>query len=507
MTLKFFDRQHALLVATAACLWMSGCGNGDDMSTATPESATVGDSVMDRAAAPKPTPGYTPRVGASSVPNPVVSGAVPVTVPLGDPSRDYPQLATNVDLAAGGYVEEEFFFEGSANRYETPALATGSVSSSGHPYKSRMLVRRPRDPKKFNGTVVVEWLNVTSGYNLDALWQSSSAFFMRSGYAYVGVSAQRVGVHEAATGLKSWGPTRYASLDVTAGGTITDDSLSYDVFAQAAKVIGKPCGVDPLAALPGARTLLASGVSQSEGRLVTYYNSIEPLHKLFDGYYLFLGVGGTLRTDLDVKVMKINTENDVLLLREGAARQDDSDRLRIWEVAGASHVSYGSTLIRGPLIVRDGLPQSSTMCDRPSLSRVPTGHVLNPAYDHLVRWIGGGTPPPVAPRIELASVGQGMDPSVAKRDERGNALGGIRLAEIAVPTATNTGFNSGAGFCRLFGSHEPFAPATLQALYPTHGEYVAAVRKVTEENVRAGYILEAEAAATIEAAAQSTIGR
>ena len=205
--------------------------------------------------------GYEPRVAVSSVANPTLTGPIAVTVPLGDASHDYPQLATQADLAGNGYVEEEFFFEGTANRYDTPALATGAVAVSGLPYKSRMLVRRPRDGGKFNGTVVVEWLNVTSGYNLDALWQSSANYFMRSGYAYVGVSAQRVGVHQAVTGLKAWGPARYASLDVTAGGTVTDDALSYDVFAQAAKAIGAPKGIDPLGGLAKRRTVLAAGVS------------------------------------------------------------------------------------------------------------------------------------------------------------------------------------------------------------------------------------------------------
>ncbi|MDB6001581.1 MAG: hypothetical protein JWP52_3280, partial [Rhizobacter sp.] len=421
---------------------------------------------------------YVPRAAVSTVPNPTVSGPIAVTVPLGDASHNYPQLATQASLAANGYVEQEFFFEGTANRYDTPAQATGSVTSSNSPYKSRMLVRRPTDASKFNGKVVVEWLNVTSGYNLDALWQSSADFFMRSGYAYVGVSAQRVGIHQAATGLKSWGPARYATLDVTAGGTITDDSLSYDVFAQASKAIGTPKGVDPLGGLPARRTLFGSGVSQSQGRLVTYYNSIEPMHKLFDGYYLFLGLGTKLRTDIDVKVLKINTENDVMLLREGAARQDDSDRLRTWEIAGASHVSYASTLVRTPLLVRDALPQSSVACDKPSLSRVSPGPVLIAGYDHLSRWIQQGTLPPTAPRIELASVGTATTPSVAARDARGNAIGGIRVADIAVPTATNTGVNSGSGFCTLFGSHEPFDAATIKSLYPTHAAYVAAVKQV-----------------------------
>ncbi|MFL6663335.1 MAG: alpha/beta hydrolase domain-containing protein [Rhizobacter sp.] len=480
-------RRLTLILALAASL-VTACGGGGGDNPAS----------------------YNPRFNASAVPAATVSGPIKVNVPLGDPSHDYPQLATQADLAANGYVEEEYFFEGTANRYDLPTdTSMGAVASSGHPYKSRMIVRRPTDGARFNGVVVVEWVNVTSGYNLDALWQSSSAHFMRSGYAYVGVSAQRVGIHQAGTGLKSWGPTRYAALDVTSGGTVNDDSLSYDVFAQAAKAIGAPKGVDPLGGLPGRRTLIASGVSQSEGRLVSYYNGIEPLHKLFDGYYLFLGLGGQLRTDLDVKVLKINTENDVLLLGEARARQNDSDRLRTWEVAGASHVSYPSTLVRAPILQRDALPPINPACDKPALSHVPVGNVLIPGYDHLVRWVQGGTPPPTSPRIELETVGTpapNATPAVARRDARGNALGGIRLAEIAVPTATNTGVNSGSGFCILYGTHEPFDAATVKSLYPTHAAYVAAVTAVTLGNLDAGFILRPEADATIAAAAASSVG-
>ena len=40
---------------------------------------------------------------------------------------------------------------GTATRYETPALANAVAVSTGHPYKTRILVRRPADPEKFNG--------------------------------------------------------------------------------------------------------------------------------------------------------------------------------------------------------------------------------------------------------------------------------------------------------------------------------------------------------------------
>ena len=107
-------------------------------------------------------------VAMASVPNPLVTGPIPANAPPGDASHDYPQTATSLDpgrpldLTSLGYVEEEYFFSGTANVYSTPTLVTGKTVSSGHPYKSRIIVRRPTSPAQFNGTVLVEWVNVTS---------------------------------------------------------------------------------------------------------------------------------------------------------------------------------------------------------------------------------------------------------------------------------------------------------------------------------------------------------
>ena len=59
--------------------------------------------------------------------------------------------------------------------------------------------------------MLVEWLNVTATFDLDTSWGGShDSDLMREGYAWVGVSAQRVGIDF----LKSWfkDPTRYADL-------------------------------------------------------------------------------------------------------------------------------------------------------------------------------------------------------------------------------------------------------------------------------------------------------
>ncbi len=445
---------------------------------------------------------------AGSAANPTVIGPIAVNVPLGDPSHDYPQLATNVDLASYGYIEQEFFFEGNANYYNMPVDAngigmTGTVIGSA-PYKSRMIVRRPVSPKAFNGVVIVEWFNVTPGYNWDIMWMSTADLLMREGYAYVGVSAQRVGVQGPPNGLKYWGPARYGTLDVTAAGTLTHDELSYDIFSQAVQAFRNPQGVDPLGGLP-AKVIIATGVSQSEVYLARYYNSVRPIVDVIDGFYLCLGGSDKLRTDIPTKAWKFNTENDLVALGAAGSRQDDSDQLRRWEIAGASHVSYELNQARLPLLVRDGLPlpNTTTCVKQPAMSHIPTSHALKAVYGHLVAWITKDTPPPTAPLIELTSV----SPPVVMRNELGNALGGIQLSQLAVPLATNTGVNSGTGFCYLYGSYTPFDQATLDYLYPNHGSYVSKVAHSDNYNLAQGYILEFDANADKEEAAHSSIGK
>ena len=75
-----------------------------------------------------------------------------------------------------------------------------------------------------------------------------------------------------------------------------------------------------------------------------------------------------------------------------------------------------------------------------------------------------------------------------------------------MPTALNSGANSGSRFCMLYGTHQPFDEATLTKLYPTHRDYVEKVSAVTWANVEAGYVLARDAAATEERATHAEIG-
>ena len=62
-----------------------------------------------------------------------------------------------------------------------------------------------------------------------------------------------------------------------------------------------------------------------------------------------------------------------------------------------------------------------------------------------------------------------------------------------MPTALNTGSNSGELFCSLFGTHVPFSDAQLDALYRNHGHYISAVVHTDRAKLGAGYLLPADA--------------
>ena len=197
-----------------------------------------------------------------------------------------------------GYVEEEYFLEGDATArdWQTTPGADGpwatKTTTTAH-YKTRFLVRRPTDPARANGSVFVEWLNVSGGIDDDPDFGYAHVELLRSGWTYVGVSAQAEGVvgggfslGGTAMPLVTWDPQRYGSLKHPG------DNYSYDMYSQVACVLRHPEGaVKPLGSLTPAR-FIAAGESQSAGYMVTYANAIQPVTKAFDGIFIHSRFGG-----------------------------------------------------------------------------------------------------------------------------------------------------------------------------------------------------------------------
>ncbi len=439
---------------------------------------------------------------ATAVPNPVVNGPIP-----GLPNVPNPLI----DISAFGYVEEEFFVSGSAMSYTSAVPLTvdglwnavpGGFNAS---YATRIVVRRPANPANFNGVAVVEWMNVSAGFDSSPDFSQMNAEILRSGYIWVGASVQKVGVDALIADPSG----RYATL------AHPGDSFSYDILSQIGQALAAPAGTDPLAGQTPS-VLLAMGESQSAFFLVTYVNALQPIDDRYDGILIHSRGAGAgplsqgaqgdvpapsvtlIRTDLSVPVHTLVTEGDLVIPLLGSffARQADHPLFRFWEVAGAAHAD---------LVVTGGFDVLGCGFGNPA-NQPNEGiyfTVLRAALDHLQRWAQGGPPPPSAPLLVETS------PFSVARDADGLALGGLRTPQMDVPIAEHNGtINFGAGgFCFLFGHTLPFDAARLAELYPNHGTYVSQFVQSVNAAVDGGFILEADGEALKQGAAESSIGK
>lgn len=444
-------------------------GSGDDAATMHADAGTITDAgALD--------PRRMPTLAPGRLTGPISAGKA---TPL-----------DQIDLAAHGYIEHEYWVDGQATAY----VAKGALGLDGKwlaeanakaSYKTRVVVRRPSDAAKFNGTVLIEWLNVTLGKDgavgLRFAWEE----LLRGGYVYVGVSAQQTGVDA----LKSDDATRYGVLEHPG------DAYCYDIFAQAAAAIAWPGELNPLDGLRPEH-FVAYGQSQSAMRMITYVNAIEPMHALFDGAIIhsragwgapvgtesdgFLGNGMPVhvREDVKLRVLQFFTETEVFFPLGGmyAARQPDTDHLRTWEVAGTAHADrhlLGDNADCG--VINDG----------------PQHLVVKAAMRHMHNWLKDGVPPPSGAPITVTPAKDAI-----ARDSHGNALGGIRTPAVDVPIAQLSGElppeNLLNPLCLLYGQTYPFTPAKLRMLYPTHQQYIDKVNAAARAAKEAGFILPEE---------------
>lgn len=392
------------------------------------------------------------------------------------------------------------------------------------PYVTRMVVVRPEQASRFNGTVVMEWLNVSAGADTAPEWGYTHRELIRSGYGWVGVSAQKAGIDGG--GLMAFPgmePLRKADPDRYAALMHPGDAFCYDIFTQSAQAV-RAQG-DRLLGVSGIETLIAAGESQSAGRLTTYINAIAPLEQAFDGYLVHSRFGGApglgkssllmslltalrpihLRTDTAVPILNFITETDLMMKRFGylAARQPDHERLRTWEVAGTAHAD---TYVMGASQIDSGTasPEELAMAMAPTvdllgltlpgeINAAPQHHyVMMAALSALNRWITTGEAPPTGPRLAV----EGAKPSSLILDDVDNATGGIRSPWMDTPTCRLSGIAvAGSRMGALFGSTAALEDGELARLYPGgRDDYLAKFRTALTSAIAEGFILSTDRA-------------
>jgi hypothetical protein len=372
----------------------------------------------------------------------------------------------------------------------------------------------------------VEWLNVTGGLDAGPDWTYSHREMLRSGYAYVGVSAQKVGVEGGQSlggggmPLKKVNPARYGTL-VHPG-----DNYAFDIFSQAGAAVKSGKVLGPLK----AQRVLATGESQSAVFMTTYVDAIDPLARVYDGFYIHSRFGGApppetaslragpntrgaqgvkMRADLRVPVMTLISETDLIgsnLSGFWTAQQPDNDKLRIWEMPGTAHVDNYMFFV-------GGFDSGSAPMDKIAPLWKPTDALfgaklakpINSAPQHhyvamaalsaLDGWVRTGKAPSKAPRLELEQAAKAGEAPKLVADAQGNAKGGIRTPWVDAPTAKLSGFgNSGGPYGFLVGSTEPFDATTLAKLYPGgKADYLKRFDASLASAVKGGFILKADA--------------
>ena len=253
--------------------------------------------------------------------------------------------------------------------------------------------------------------------------------------------------------------------------------------------------------------MLATGHSQSAGRLRTYDNSIHPLAGVYDGFVLHGMFGDrTVRTDIRTPVWKLQSETDALGFVGPTTRQPDTRYVRTWEVAGTTHGDWKLIIEHGPLRIRDvGAPpedyppSSASRCAAPTFSRVPF-HMVQAA--RTTGWTAGPAGGRERPLIERRRSTPGRAARRERQRARRDPVAAVRGADRAT-TGTNTG--PPGTFCFLHGTHSPFDAATLQRLYPSDARYANAVIASTVRNRAAGYMSRFDARWTIEDALRSLV--
>src|SRR4051794_16058314 len=364
-------------------------------------------------------------VAAAATPIPQGVGPLPVTAsshPFGGAAW---QLQPQ-NLAANGYVEEEYLVSGKANVYDWGTDNKAVVRTANAPYTTRMIVRRPINAARLSGTVVVEPLNPSNRFDLNIGWAMSGDQFMRNGDVWVGFTSKPVAVQA----LKTFDAPRYGSLSwanplplddprncenivtlvdpVAFRSRMTEDGLVWDIFSQIGAWLKSDAASNPLAGGRGVRRAsrvdreYGFGYSQTGSMMITYINAIQPRvvadegKSIYDGYFVgtaggnFIGAAPlnqctavprsltdprrSLR-NAGVPVIQMMSQSDYLLGID--SRQPDSDTppdlYRHYEMAGAAHATPDELLYsaRPQDIVAAGRDVPPMSCNEGPRSRFP----------------------------------------------------------------------------------------------------------------------------------------
>ncbi len=434
---------------------------------------------------------------------------------------------TPLKLEEYGYLEEEYFLTGHANIYDTDETDEVVVFKQNLPYKTRILVRRPQDCRKYSGRVYVDIMNATQGYDIEDLWHRNYLWCMENGHAYVGITSKPVNV----LALKNFDYDRYRTLNWSNGEMVpapvvsktatipgTEEGLVWDMLGQLGNLLREKEN-NCLGGYP-VKYIYLAGQSQSGAYLNTFvhyfdkYTQKENGQRIFDGYLNIVGalVQRSIRQEdtigplrLSVRNMRpcetpyicMSSEADLYLFNlflEGnlfKVKIENSDteknKCRYYEIPGSPHTDIVCPVLTAVSEIEqmDGkLPN----LDPKLLEHINDMHVeyyICGLLEKLHIWASQKIAPEVYEPMERTE-------EDLVRDAFGNAKGGLRTSYVEVPIATYVASNPDdpEGIC---GTMEYFTESTVKQLYGSEEGYLSKFKEYTLKQQEEGWISKTDA--------------
>lgn len=467
-----------------------------------------------------------------------------------DPEKEGPivdsayRFEKPIDLSAWDYVEEEYLIQGEANVYNMPNIHLPPVIVNENcPYGSRIVVRKPRDPKKFSGVVAFESFN--GSFTIDhcnAGFGQTYEEIMRSGDAWVGytkdgnclrslrqINPEKYGncrlqnpLPEEERGEAGWDPMyeyfmQHGMEFVIRFDETYERGLVFDMVFQMIALLKSGeerspfCGYD-------VKKAIGIGINDYN----TYISGFQDFMVLpdgspvIDGYLMYMsGGGGWVAYNHDmfdftdprcsktcnVPVIRVETAGD---LRDvpphpfwaSLWRCKDGDepgrQSRWYEIPGLSVTAAFRQNVSCFACPEDylklGIPERREKNNVFSYWNQMNWMIYACAFHNLKDWVLHGILPPREERfIEL----KGTYPDVEfVLDETGNHIGGVRHPYVDVPLGRWT--DSAA--CVLYDKNY------RDTLYRDQADYVSRVKASAEKMVKDRWILPSAAEILVEEA-------
>jgi hypothetical protein len=425
---------------------------------------------------------------ASPITLPKIDGPLPGTIEHG-------AVVWRVDGL--GYIAEEYFVSGKANVTDPVTMAdapemskrntpldlgrrdfTLTTVAKDRPYVTRVIVYRPADPARASGRVIVEALHPNGG-GKPTVWTKMNGFFIANGDTCVHVQ------HPITFAVvKAEDPVRYSRLQAE------HTTQIWGMLRDVGALLKSPVKENPLR-MQRIDALYMTGYSYTGVATATFANFHHDKARLANGkpiYDAYLPMANaTFIRPLDVPVSRMNTQSDFNSFGGTGNRSPDSDdpasRRRLYEVPGAAHqrndLIPAQPFAIEPKFLADAAnpvhnrPGGSCQSTYPALSHpndFPLYGYSAAYFTNMYGWVEHGVAPPAGFLIETTADDQ------ARLDRFGNALGGLRSAELTVPVAT---YGIGKDDCLLSGYNLPFTPAALKELYGDTATYTKKVADAT----------------------------